>query len=264
MGKIVLVASGKGGTGKTSVAANLGAALAKSGKLTVLVDMDIGLRNLDILLGLESGIVYDICDVTDGVCALDDALIKYGETENLYFLSSPQTKALAQLDAEIFEPVWERLKERFDYCIIDAPAGIDGGFLYSLNRADTVLIVTIPEISSLRDADRVISVVEDAGKNDIRLIINRIQPRLIESGVMMNVDDCADMLGIGVIGLIPEDYIPMSLNKKLAVFDERSRAGVAVTNISKRLMGENVPVMNFDEKQGFFIKLKQLIGRDKR
>lgn len=261
MGRIVLVASGKGGTGKTSTAANLGTALAESGKLTVLVDMDIGLRNLDIALGLESSIVYDICDAAEGVCSLDDALIKDDKTDNLYLLSSPQTRNTAELNEDKLKQIWERLKNRFDYCIIDAPAGIGEGFFYSLMCADTVLVVVVPEISSLRDADRLITAAEDNGIKDIRLIINRIQPQLIEKGIMMNVDDCADITGIPVIGLVPEDYIPLSLNKKLAVKDEKSKAGRAFKNISGRLAGDNVPVMDFDEEQGFLKKLKQLITK---
>lgn len=263
MGKIIIIASGKGGTGKTTTAANLGAALAEKGKLVVLVDMDMGLRNLDIALGLENSIVYDIADVIDGGCTLDEALIKDKRYENLYFIPAPQTRDASSLKEEDVRSVWESIKSRFDYCVADAPAGVDGGFTYAAMCADSAVIVTMPEITALRDADRAISVLEDMGITDIKVIINRIRTDMIDKGIMMNMDDCVDMLQVPVLGIIPDDeeLIASALNGCLAVSDKNSKAGKAFWNITARLLGEEVPVMDFDEKDGFFKRMKKLFGK---
>ena len=260
MGKIILIASGKGGTGKTTAAANIAAAISASDKLTLVVDMDIGLRNLDIAFGLESSVVYDICDVIEERCTLDEALIKDGRHDNLYILSAPQTRNASDFDRSSFQDLWQRLKSRFDYCIIDAPAGMSGGFEYSLDGVDTAVIVTTPEVSALRDADRVISVIEDNGIEDIRLVLNRVRPDLIHKGIMMNADDCVDMLGIPVLGIIPEDeeLRIAALKGELAVSNSVSRAGEAFMNIAGRIMGHEVPIMDFDVRTGFFDRLRQI------
>lgn len=263
MGKIIIIASGKGGTGKTTTTANLGAALASKGKLVVLVDMDMGLRNLDVVLGMESSIVYDISDVVDGSCTLDEALIKDGRYEDLYFIPAPQTRDASSLDEENMREVWERLKSRFDYCIVDAPAGVDGGFTYAAMCADSAVIVTMPEITALRDADRTISVLEEMGVGNIKVVINRIRADLIDKGIMMNMDDCVDILQVPVLGIIPEDdeLVISALGGRLAVYDEEAKAGRAFMNIAARLLGEDVPVMDFDVKEGFFERLKKLFGK---
>ena len=259
MGKIILVASGKGGTGKTTAAANIAAAISASDKLTLAVDMDIGLRNLDIALGLESSVVYDICDVIEERCTLDEALIKDSERENLYFLSAPQTRGAAEFDKTAFADLWKRLKDRFDYCIVDCPAGIGGGFEYALDGADTSVIVTMPEVSALRDADRVISVMEDGGIEDIRLILNRIRPDLIHKGVMMNADDCVDMLGIPVLGIVPEDEdLKIAALKGSLAAPDNSRASKAFSNIAGRISGKDIPIMDFEIKSGFFGRLRHI------
>ena len=260
MGKIILIASGKGGTGKTTAAANIAAALSASDKLTVAIDMDIGLRNLDIAFGLESSVVYDICDVIEERCTLDEALIKDTARGNLYILSAPQTRGASDFDRNSFSALWQRLKERFDYCVIDAPAGIDGGFEYSLDGVDTAVIIAMPEVSALRDADRVISVAEDNGIKDIRLVLNRVRPDLMHKGIMMNADDCVDMLGIPVLGIVPDDdeLRIAALRGELAVMCSSSRAGEAFNNITKRILGEAVPIMDFEVRTGFFGKLRQM------
>lgn len=199
MGKIIIVASGKGGTGKTTASANIGAALSKKGHLTVLVDMDIGLRNLDIALGLESSIVYDSIEVMEEKCSFEDVLIKHHKYENLYFIAAPQTREAMNIDKEKVSEFWSRIKSRFDYCIIDAPAGIiSEGFEYACVEADEAIIVTLPEITALRDADRAITILEKKGIPDIKLIINRVRPEMIDKKIMMNVDDCLDMLCIPI------------------------------------------------------------------
>ena len=263
MGKIIIIASGKGGTGKTTASANLGAALAVRGKLTAVVDMDMGLRNLDIVLGLESSIVYDISDVIEGACSLDEALIKDKRYENLYFVPSPQTRGTVTFDGEAVKRVWEQMKSRFDYCIVDAPAGLDGGFLYAAMCADSAVIVTLPYLTALRDADRTISVLEDMNISDIRVVINRVRADMIDKGIMMNMDDCVDMLQIPVIGIIPDDeeLLVSSLQAELAVSNENSTAGKAFLNIAARILGEEVPVLDFDEKEGFLKRLKKLFGK---
>lgn len=263
MGKTVIIASGKGGTGKTTTTANLGAALAMSGHLTVVVDMDMGLRNLDVALGLESNIVYDISDVIEGSCTVDEVLIKHTDYENLYFIPAPQTKDTSDLKEEDIKSVWECLAERFEYCLIDAPAGLDGGFLYASMCADSAVIVTTPELTSLRDADRAVSVLEDEGIEDIKVIINRIRADYIDKGIMMNMDDCVDMIGVPVLGIVPEDEELMicALKGKIAVSDENSKAGRAFLNIASRMCGKEVPIMDFDEKEGFFERVKKLFKK---
>ncbi len=260
MGKIILIASGKGGTGKTTAAANIAAAIAASDKLTLAVDMDMGLRNLDIALGLESSVVYDICDVIEEHCTLDDALIRDNERENLYMLSAPQTRGAAEFDPNAFSSLWKRLRERFDYCIIDAPAGIGGGFLYALEGADAAAVITTADAGALRDADRVISVIEDSGIEDIRLILNRIRPELIHKGVMMNADDCVDMLRIPVLGIVPEDdeIRTAAFNGRLASEYGPSRAGTAFSNIAGRILGREIPIMAFEQRTGFLGRLRHI------
>lgn len=267
MGKIIIVASGKGGTGKTTTAANIGAALAMrgkaSGRLVALVDMDMGLRNLDIALGLESSIVYDISDVIDDACTLDEAIIKDTHYENLYFIPAPQTRGSASFDDENVKKVWEQISGRFDYCIADAPAGVDGGFLYAAMCADSAVIVTVPELTAIRDADRAITVLEDMGIEDIKVVINRVRADMINRGIMMNMDDCVDMLQVGVLGIVPEDerLIADALGGKLAVSDENSAAGRAFCNIAARLDGEDIPIMDFDGRKSFFERVKQFFRK---
>jgi septum site-determining protein MinD len=263
MGKIIIIASGKGGTGKTTTTANLGAALAMRGNLVALVDMDMGLRNLDVTLGLENSIVYDISDVVEDVCSLDEALIKDLRYENLYFIPAPQTRDASGLKDEAVKNIWEQLQSRFDYCIVDAPAGVDGGFLYAAMCADSAIIITMPELTALRDADRTISVLEEHDITDIKVVINRVRADMINRGIMMNMDDCIDILQIPVLGIIPDDEELMiaSLKGYLAISDESSKAGKAFLNIAARLCGEEVPIMELEEKEGFFKKLKKRFAK---
>ena len=265
MGKVIMVASGKGGTGKTTFTANLGTALAMQEKLVVLVDMDMGLRNLDVALSLESNIVYDVSDILDGTCELDDVLIKDSRCENLYFIASPQTRIASEFNEEKIKELWQMLSARFDYCIIDAPAGLEGGFKYSLSGADSAIIVTVPETAALRDADRVITVLEENEIDDIRLVINKIRPSMIGEGIMMNIDDCVDILQIPVLGLIRDDeeVIKSSLRGDLAVRADNSVAGQAFKNIALRITGQDVPIMDIqEEKLSFIKKLRILFGKN--
>lgn len=271
MGKVIIVASGKGGTGKTTVTANLGAALAMRNNSVVVVDMDMGLRNLDVALGLESNIVYDVADIVEGNAQLEDALIKDPLYESLYFIPSPQTRDASSVTVEDSEEtwrkLWERLAERFDYCIIDAPAGIEGGFKFAMYGADEAIIVTLPETAALRDADRVVDILEVNGTENIRLIINRIRPEMIEKGIMMNIDSCIEMLGIPILGIVGDDIelTASSLKGELAVNNPKSIAGVAFGNVAARILGEDVPIMEFkgDEKKNILKRLKEKFLRRK-
>ncbi len=251
MGKIIIVASGKGGTGKTTTAANLGAALSMSGHTVALVDMDIGLRNLDIALGLESSIVYDALDAVEERCSFEDVLIKHPQYENLHFIAAPQTRNITDVDIQKLTDFWERVGGRFDYCLIDAPAGIvGGGFDYALKGAQSAIIVTLAELSALRDADRAISVIEDCGIEEIKLVVNRIRPDMIDKGIMMNVDECMDILSIPMLGIVPDDeeLISSALKGTLAIENENSMAGKAYLNIAKRICGESIPILKMEKQ----------------
>ncbi|MDD6483127.1 MAG: septum site-determining protein MinD [Clostridiales bacterium] len=262
MGKIVMVASGKGGTGKTTATANIGAALALRGHLTAVIDMDIGLRNLDVALGLESNIVYDVAEAIEGTCSLDDVLIKDTRFENLYFAASPQTRSSIDANEERLREFWDNVRNRFEYCIVDAPAGISGGFSYVIDSADCAVIVTLPETASLRDGDRVISIMEQKGIEDIRMVINRVRPSMIERGIMMDADRCMDMLGVKMLGIVPDDeeLIISNLRAELAISNPNSAAGRAFLNIAARLCGEEIPIMDISDKMGFFKRLGFLFG----
>ena len=258
MGKMFIVASGKGGTGKTTVVSHVGAALAKRGHLVVLVDADAGFRNLDLALGLESSIVYDYSDHINGDSALDDILIKSPVLQDMYFVAAPQSVAASDLDEEKTALFWQSLKNRFDYVLADAPAGMGDGFLFAAKYADEAIIVSLAETSSLRDADRVISALEELGKENIRLILNRIDPGMIERKIMMNVDDCTDVLGVPILGIIPEDrsVAESMLRGAPLIEDEAGGAGTAFRNIAERLEGKPVPIMEFNSGEGH-----GLIGR---
>lgn len=258
MGNIIIIASGKGGTGKTTLTSHLGAALASMGKLTAVVDADAGFRNLDIALGLESSIVYDYSDFINGTCLFDDILIKSPDLSDLYFVPAPQSVPTTDFDKEKTEEFWDTLKNRFDFILADAPAGMGDGFMFAAEYADEAIIVCLPQTSSLRDADRVITELENLSIEKIRLVLNRIQPELIENKVAMNVDDCMDVLSIPILGIIPEDKIIAEAISKgepfLKVTDYG--AGRAINNIAGRLLGNEIHMMKFiSKKEGFFRKL---------
>ncbi|MDQ0285500.1 septum site-determining protein MinD [Desulfofundulus luciae] len=262
MGEVIVVTSGKGGVGKTTTTANLGAGLATHGHRVVLVDADIGLRNLDVVLGLENRIVYDITDVTGGHCRLRQALIKDKRFEGLFLLPAAQTKDKTAVSPDQMKALCEELKQEFDYVIIDCPAGIEQGFRNAIAGADKAIVVTTPEVAAVRDADRIIGLLEAAELRDPRLIINRIRPRMVRHGDMMSIEDIIDILAIDLLGVVPEDeMVVISTNRgEPVVQDERSRSGQAYRNIVRRIKGEPVPMMNLDE--GGFVSrfLRRMIG----
>ena len=262
---MIIIASGKGGTGKTTFTSHVGARLAKAGHLTVLVDADAGFRNLDLALGMESSIVYDYSDHINGTASLDDVLIKNTDNENLYFIAAPQSAMTSEFDEERTAGFWESLKNRFDFVLADAPAGMGDGFMFAARYADEAVIVSLPESSSLRDADRVVAELEECGIETIRLVLNRLDAGLIEKKIFLTVDDCVDVLSIPMLGIIPEDAAvteSMSAGKPLLEANGFG-AGTAMQNISERLMGNSVQMMSFDgEKKGLLAKLKSLFLRN--
>ncbi|SHH60789.1 septum site-determining protein MinD [Caloranaerobacter azorensis DSM 13643] len=261
MGEVIVITSGKGGVGKTTTTANLGAGLVMNGKKVVVVDADIGLRNLDVVMGLENRIVYDIVDVVEKVCRLKQGLIKDKRYDGLYLLPAAQTKDKTAITPEQMQELCEDLKEMFDYVLIDCPAGIEQGFQNAIAGADKAIVVTTPEISAVRDADRIIGLLEAKGLHNPKLIINRIRQDMVKRGDMMNIDDMIDILAIELLGVVPDDEaIVISTNKgEPVVGDEKALSGKAYRNISRRILGEEVPLLDLEVEDSMLSKLKKLI-----
>ncbi|RKD33204.1 septum site-determining protein MinD [Thermohalobacter berrensis] len=261
MGEVIVITSGKGGVGKTTTTANIGTGLAMEGKKVVVVDADIGLRNLDVVLGLENRIVYDIVDVVEKVCRLKQGLIKDKRFQNLYLLPAAQTKDKTAVSPEQMQELCEELKEIFDYVIIDCPAGIEQGFQNAIAGAEKAIVVTTPEISAVRDADRIIGLLEAKGLYNPKLIINRIRHDMVKKGDMMNIDDMIDILAIELLGVVPDDEsIVISTNKgEPVVTDEKALAGKAYRNITQRILGKEVPLLDLEVDEGVLSKLKKFI-----
>ncbi len=246
-GKIVTVTSGKGGVGKTTTTSNLAAALAKAGRRVVAVDADIGLRNLDLVMGLENRIVYDLVDVVERRCDLNQALVKDPRADFLYLLPAAQTRDKSEVSLDQMVQLCEILRQNADYVLIDSPAGIEHGFQAAIAPADLVLIVTTSDVSALRDADKVIYLLERDWQRPPGLILNRYNLDLVRSGEMRDIDDVLDILSIDLLGVVPEDHrILLSTDRGMpAVFNRRLYVRKAYRNIAQRLMGNNVPLMNF-------------------
>lgn len=265
LGTAIVITSGKGGVGKTTTSANIGTGLARLGYSVVVLDADIGLRNLDVVMGLENRIVYDIVDVVEKNCKLKQALVKDKRHEKLYLLPAAQTKDKTAVKPEQMIELVNELKKSHDYIIIDSPAGIEQGFQYSIAGADRGIIVTTPEISAVRDADRVIGILEANELNDPELIINRIRPDMVKRGDMMNIDDILDILAIDLVGIVPDDEsIVISTNKgEPVVMDDNALAGKAYRNIVKRIVGEEVELLNLeqDDESKFTKVLKLIFGK---
>ena len=251
MDKTIVVTSGKGGVGKTTTVANLGAGLAREGKRVVMIDTDIGLRNLDVVLGLENRIVFDLVDVAEGTCRLQQALIKDKRYDGLYLLPAAQTRDKMAVSPDQMKVIVAELEKDFDYVVIDCPAGIEQGFKNAIAGARSAVIVTVPEVSSVRDADRIIGLLNAEGITDIALIVNRIRPELVKKGDMLAIDDTLDILGIDLIGVIPEDeHILRSSNLgEPALTDKKSSAGQAFVNVAKRVLGEDVAYTELKTKK---------------
>jgi septum site-determining protein MinD len=260
-GKVVTVTSGKGGVGKTTATANVGAALASIGHKVVCIDADIGLRNLDVVMGLENRIVYDLVNVIEGSCRLRQAMIRDKRLPELFLIPAAQTRDKSAVSPSDMVRLCDELRPEFDWVLIDSPAGIERGFRNAVAPADIVLVITNPEISAVRDADRIIGLVEAEEKGPARLIINRIKPEMVRRGDMLTVEDVIELLAVELIGMVPDDEnVLFSTNRGTpVVLDGKSKAGQAFRNISRRLQGEQVPFMNLDEESGFFGRLTRFI-----
>jgi septum site-determining protein MinD len=260
-GKTIVITSGKGGVGKTTSSANIGTALAMQGNKVCLIDADIGLRNLDVVMGLENRIVYDIVDVVENNCRLEQAMIRDKRYDGLYLLPAAQTRDKTSVTPFQMKELVDELKEEMDYVVVDSPAGIEQGFKNAIAGADRAIIVTTPEISAVRDADRIIGLLEAEGLRDPEVIINRIRADMVERGDMMGIDDMIEILAIDLIGIVPEDEgIVVSTNKGEPIaLNDKAKAGQAYRNIARRIMGEDLPMMPL-EKDSFITRFKKLVG----
>ncbi|GAA0124313.1 MULTISPECIES: septum site-determining protein MinD [Clostridium] len=268
MGESIVITSGKGGVGKTTTTANIGTALASAGKKVVVIDGDTGLRNLDVLMGLENRVVFTLLDVIDEKCRLKQALIKDKRFSNLFLLPTAQTRDKNDVNIEAMLKVVNDLKDNFDYVIIDCPAGIEQGFENAIVGADRAVVVVNPEITSVRDADRVIGKLCAKGLEDTQLIVNRINFEMTQNGDMLDIEDIKECLAIKLIGVVPDDKkVTVSTNKgEPIVLDNSADAGQAFNNIAKRIMGYEVPFLDLSvtvQQGGFFATIKKIFGGNK-
>jgi septum site-determining protein MinD len=257
--KVVTVTSGKGGVGKTTAVANIAVALAGNSMKVVCIDGDIGLRNLDVVMGLENRIVYDLVDVVEGRCRLRQAMIRDKRLPELYLIPAAQTRDKSAVSPSDMVRLCDELRPEVDWILIDSPAGIERGFKYAIAAADKVIVLTNPEVSAVRDADRVIGLLEAEEKGPASLIINRVNPAMVKRGDMLSVDDVLDLLAVELIGIVPEDEnVLVASNRGTPLsMDSKSRAGQAFKNIARRLTGEQVPFLDM-ESQGL---LQRILGR---
>ena len=262
--RVITITSGKGGVGKTTATANLSAALASLNQRVACIDADIGLRNLDVVMGLENRIVYDLVDVVEGRCKLRQAMVKDKRVPDLYLLPAAQTRDKTAISPQDMVVVTNQLRDDFDLILIDSPAGIEWGFRNALAPADEVVVITNPEVSAVRDADRIIGLVEAEDRHvPVSLVINRVKPEMVRRGDMLSVDDIMDILAIRLLGVIREDeMILISSNRgaPLVLDNEKSPAGEAFINIARRLTGEKVPLLRLEQKGGFLRRLSRMFG----
>ena len=255
------IANQKGGVGKTTATANLAAALAADGDKVVCVDTDIGLRNLDVVLGLENRIVYDLVDVIEGRCRLRQAMIRDKRLPGLHLSPAAQTRDKRAVSPSEMVRLCDELRSECDWILIDSPAGIERGFRNAVAPADVVIVITNPEVSAVRDADRIIGLVEAEEKGPARLVINRLRPEMVKRGDMLGIDDILELLAVDLIGVIPEDEnVVTSTNRGMPIsLDGKTKAGQAFRNIARRLKGEEVPFLNLEEQGGFLGRLARMI-----
>ncbi len=263
MAEVIVVTSGKGGVGKTTTTSNIGAALASLGKKVILIDTDIGLRNLDLVMGLENRVVFNLVDVVEGSCKIKNAAIKDKRFPGLSLLPAAQTKDKDAVNEEQMKKLCEELKADYDYILLDCPAGIEQGFKNAVAGADRAIVVTTPEVSAVRDADKIIGMLNAYGITDHKLLVNRLRVDMVKRGDMLNLEDMIDVLGIKLIGVVPDDEeIIVSTNKgEPAILNAKSQAGTAYSNIARRILGEDIPLMELKDSNSFFGKLKKLFSR---
>lgn len=250
MSKVISVISGKGGVGKTTVTANVGIALSLKGHKTVIIDTDIGLRNLDLALGLENNVIYDMVDLVMGECRLREAIVKDERYGCLGFIPTSQFKTESDLDFAKFEKIINELKKQYEYIIIDSPAGIGEGFKTAAKLSNMALIVVNPEPFSIRDADKVAGLLENLGVKDMRLVVNRLRPDMVGRGIMLDIESLIEALGVRLAGVLFEDesVIEAAICGMPVVLNEKSKTGIEFKNIAKRITGENVPIENVKKK----------------
>ena len=260
--RVITITSGKGGVGKTTTTANLSVALALQGKRVVAIDADIGLRNLDVVMGLENRVVYDLVDVVEARCRLRQALIRDKRLSELYLLPAAQTRDKTAVNPAQMVEICNQLRPDFDFILVDSPAGIEQGFQNAVAGADEIIIVTTPEVSAVRDADRIVGLVEAGEKGPARLIINRIKPDMVRRGDMLDVSDVLEILRIDLLGIIPEDeHIIISTNRGSPIAHDASvPAAQAFRNIARRILGEDVPFMILGSSDKLIDRLRRLIG----
>ncbi len=261
---IITITSGKGGVGKTTATANISVGLAEMGKKVTCIDSDIGLRNLDVVLGLENRIVYDLVDVVEGRCKVNQAMIRDKRFENLFLIPAAQTRDKNAITPKEMVTLCESIREEMDFILIDSPAGIEGGFKNAIAPADEAIVITNPDVSAVRDADRIIGLIEAAEKGPARLILNRVNPEMVKRGDMMESDDVLELLAIKLLGIVPDDdNVLISTNKgQPVVLNEKSRAGQAFKNIAERLNGKEVPFLDINAKDDFMKRLSRVFGKE--
>lgn len=262
MSEVFVITSGKGGVGKTTTSANIGTGLAMMNKKVVLIDTDIGLRNLDVVMGLENRIVYNLVDIIEGNCRIKQALIRDLRYPNLYLLPSAQTKDKSAVSPEQMKKLIDQLKQDFDYVILDCPAGIEQGFKNAIAGANRALVVTTPEVSAIRDADRIIGLLKEYRMEHVSLIVNRLRYDMIRRGDMMSVDDVVDILNLELIGTIPDDEnVVISTNQGEPLVGSNTMAGQAYRDICDRILGKDIPVITYRCKRGVRHRLQNLFSR---
>ena len=261
--RVIVITSGKGGVGKTTTTANIGAALADKGHKVLLIDTDIGLRNLDVVMGLENRIVYDLIDVIEGRCRISQALIKDKRCQNLVLLPAAQIRDKNDVSTEQMKELIFSLKDSFDYILIDCPAGIEQGFKNAIAAADEAIVVTTPEVSATRDADRIIGLLEAAGIKNPRLVINRLRIDMVKDKNMLGVEDILEILAVKLLGVVPDDEnVVISTNKgEPLVYKGDSLAAKAFKNIASRIEGVEVPLLDLDVKMSILEKIKLVFKR---
>lgn len=265
MGEAIVITSGKGGVGKTTTSANIGTALALQGKKVCLVDTDIGLRNLDVVMGLENRIIYDLVDVVEKRCKIHQALVKDKRFDGLlYLLPAAQTVDKSAVTAEQMQELIEELKQDYEFIIIDCPAGIEQGFKNAIAGADQAIVVVTPEVSAVRDADRIIGLLEkEKHMEPPRLIVNRIRNHMMKSGDMLDLDEITQHLSIELVGIVADDeeVIKASNHGEPIALNPNSKASIAYRNIARRILGESIPLQPLEEtNKGMFSKLKKFFG----
>ena len=261
--RVIVITSGKGGVGKTTTTANIGAALADKGHKVLLIDTDIGLRNLDVVMGLENRIVYDLIDVIEGRCRVSQALIKDKRCPNLVLLPAAQIRDKNDVNTDQMKELIFSLKESFDYILIDCPAGIEQGFKNAIVAADEAIVVTTPEVSATRDADRIIGLLEAAGIKNPRIVVNRLRIDMVKEKNMLSVEDILDILAVKLLGVVPDDEtVVISTNKgEPLVYKGDSLAAKAFKNIASRIEGVEVPLLDLDVKMSILEKIKFVFKR---